>query len=310
MAAAGLAGTQVWRIGDGEPRLLWSVTGAERFTFDPRGEHAAYSSAVGMRLVNVLDGSEVRTLGHGQAKSRFAFHTATGQVAVCGPETVQVIDVETGEIIVELPQGERDAKRLAWHPSGQHLAIWAGDEVELWNIKSTTRMLALPHRGVPNRLIFDRNGSLLASQSLWDSRLLVWDVGTGERLLDLSEFDAIACDASGDDVDFLSTTSGRVMLTELAPGACRSLAESLFPPLAWWYGVSASPDGRMVAFSSDKGVELWDLVTAERLFAWPVGTCWAEFDRAGGWRSRATRGCFACLVRSKMGRPLIRRQPA
>ncbi len=301
VAAVSSGTTQVWRIDEPEPRLLWTAIGAEQFTFQPDGKWAAYSTATGMLLVNVLDGTELRMLGRGPAKSRFAFHPANGQVAVCGSETVQVIDVESGKIIAELPQGTRVYKRLAWHPSGQFLAIWAGDDIEVWNVKSASRMLALPHRGVPNQLVFTADGSLLASQSLWDSRLLVWDVGAGQRLLDMSEFDPIACDVSGAAIAFLSKADERIRLTKLAPGACRSLAQSLYPPLAWWYGASASPEGRMVAFSSEKGVELWDLVTTERLLAWPVGRCWAQFDRAG----RLTLACEKGLFRLPCHREIV-----
>ena len=292
VAADGFETTQIFRIDEAEPRALWNVAGTEHFTFLPNADWVAYSSAEGMSLVNALDGVVLRTLGRGRAKSKFAFHPASRQVAVCGPETVQVIDVDSGAITGELPQGDRVYKRLAWHPRGRYLAIWAGDEIELWNVPSASRMFTLPHRGVPNRLLFTSDGSLLASQSLWDSRLLVWDVGTGERLLDVSEFDPIACDTSNGAIVFLSKTTDRVTLSELMPGACRSLARSLDPPLAWWYSASASPDGRIVAFSSDKGLELWDLFSAERLVAWPIGTCTAAFDRAGRLALACPKGLF------------------
>ncbi len=42
-----------------------------------------------------------------------------------------------------------------------------------------------------------------------------------------------------------------------------------------------SPESRIVALSSDQGLELWDLPTSQRLFARPIGDCAAEFDSAG-----------------------------
>ena len=270
VAAVSPNATQVWRVDVAEPRLLWQVAGARNFTFDAEGGRAAYSDpATGMRLVDALDGTELRTIGEGQARSRFAFHAANGLVAVCGPETVQIVDQDSGQIAIELPTGSQIYKRIAWHPDGENLAVWTDEHIVIWNVKSGTKTLELRHRGVPERLVFNRDGSLLVSQSLWDSRLLVWDVGSGDRLLQVSEFEPVACDATSDGgIAFLSKVNGQVTFNQLETGACRSLSQSLYPPLGWWYGVSASPEGRIVAFSSDQGLELtWDIQTSRRSFS-------------------------------------------
>ena len=58
--------------------------------FAPDGLHAACSNKQdGMRWLRVDDGALVRSLGRGPARSPFAFHAATGRLAVCG-DSVQV----------------------------------------------------------------------------------------------------------------------------------------------------------------------------------------------------------------------------
>ncbi len=197
-------------------------------------------------------------------------------------------------------------KRIAWHPAGENLAAWAGDDIVIWNVRSREKRLELPHRGVAERLVFSRDGSVLASQSLWDSRVLVWDVGSGQRLLQVSEFDPVACDATGEGgIAFLSKVADQATLTQLETGACRSLSQSLYPPLGWWFGASASPEGRIVAFSSENGLELWNLQTSRRLLAWPIGPCSAQFDRHGRLTLGCTKGVYQ-LPRHVQGKPSSR----
>ncbi|HEX3727474.1 MAG TPA: WD40 repeat domain-containing serine/threonine-protein kinase [Pirellulales bacterium] len=282
-ASVGNDVTQVWLADGSQPQLAWQSPGAQYLSFDHDGRFAACSDPEqGMRLVHAADGSEVRALGKGAARSNFSFHEATGRIAVCVGENVQIIDLENGQVTRELPIGAELEQRIAWHPSGEHLAIWSRQEIAIWNVRTRTKKAQLAHRGVPARLVFNKDGSLLASQSLWDSRLLVWDPNTGERFLEVPEFASMACDAANERrIVFLSKSNGALLLTQLEAGACRSLAQALDPPLGWWCNASVSPEGRIIAFSCHQGLELWDLQTMRRLLAWPIGDCWAEFDRQG-----------------------------
>jgi serine/threonine-protein kinase len=282
-ASVGNDVTQVWRVHGSQPQLAWQARGAQHLTFDRDGRFAACSDPVqGMRLVHTDDGSEVRALGKGAARSSFSFHEPTGRIAVRVGGNVQVIDLHSGQVTCEIPIGTELEQRIAWHPSGEYLATWSDQEIVIWSMRTHTKKAQFAHRGVPSQLVFNEDGSLLASQSLWDSRLLVWDPSTGERFLEVPNFAVMACDATSQRrIVFLSKSNSALLLTQLEPGACRSLAQTLDPPLGWWYNASVSPEGRIIAFSCDQGLELWDLQTVRRLLAWPVGDCWAEFDRQG-----------------------------
>ncbi len=296
VATIGESGTTVWRIGRSEPKLAWEAAHAQYFSFAPDGEHAAYSNPTeGMRLVRVSDGATVRAIGNGSARSQFAFDARTARIAVCGADNVQVIASDTGKVEVERPLGDVADPRVAWHPNGEYLAIWGSvGEITLWNVAAHATALSFAHSGVPAQLSFNDDGSILTSLSLWDRRLLVWDVGTGQRILEVPEFVSDSCDRGPNgQILFLTNRGGRRIVTELNAGARRTLPQALHVPLGFWHKVSVSPEGRIVACSSYHGLELWDLQTKRRLVAREIGPCVATFDNIG----RLYVGCETGIYR-------------
>jgi WD40 repeat protein len=75
-------------------------------------------------------------------------------------------------------------------------------------------------------------------------------------------------------------------------GICRPLIEMLDRPLAHWFKLSVSPEGRLLAASSERGVELWDLQTQRRLSMWTPGMCSADFDAHGDLIIACSEGVF------------------
>jgi WD40 repeat protein len=69
--------------------------------------------------------------------------------------------------------------------------------------------------------------------------------------------------------------------------------------LGYWDNLSLSPEGRLAAFSSVSGLELWDLQTCQRRLARPIGRCRAEFDREGGLIVACEAGVFRFSRRLK-----------
>lgn len=296
VVALGAHGAKVWRVDGAEPRLAWEAPNAQFFTFAPDGKVACYSdSAERMQLVRTRDGTTVRTIGKGAARSKFAYHVGTNRIAVRGVDGLQVIDAGTGKAETEFPIGTSAEPLLDWHPSGEYLAVWgSNDEISLWNVKTHAKVLSFPLVGNPARLRFSRDGSMLVSQTMWNQRLCVWDVGTGQRLLEVPEFVSQADNIGPEGkIQFLTRRGVNLELMELHPGICRTLAKSLSHPLGYWHHASISPEGRIVALSSLQGLELWDLLTGQRLFSREIGQCVANFDTQG----RLTIGCPSGVYR-------------
>src|SRR5262249_9335484 len=175
-------------------------------------------------------------------------------------------------------------------------AAWdvSNGNIVLWDLQTRKKAIVYQHRGLPLRLQFSEDGSRLLSYSLWDQRLILWDVGTGQKLLELKGFANFACDVSPEGKIVLLRSSGTAAeLWELDAGAeCQALAHSLHPPLGNCFRASVSPDSRILVVSRERGLEMWDLHTFQRLVNWPFGVCMAEFDRAGDLILACAAGVF------------------
>ena len=86
-------------------------------------------------------------------------------------------------------------------------------------------VLTFAHGGLPALLNFSQDGAMLASQTLWDQRMLLWDVGTGQLFFDVPGFLGQACDAGRQgEFYFLSHQGTEALFSEITAGTCRSLA--------------------------------------------------------------------------------------
>jgi serine/threonine-protein kinase len=288
-------GASVWAVEDEGLRKLWEATGAQYFTLCPDGTFAAYTdSQQKVRLVRGADGSLVHTLGSQGSIARGAFHPSQPQIAVQFAERIYIFSTESGDLVAELPAEEYPSPLLAWHPDGVHLAAWSYAEgIVLWNVPRRSKAITFQHVGLPSLLAFNRHGTLLVSHSMWNDRLLVWDVGTGQRLLETPAYNLLACAVKKDGELRLLTNQGNgLVVADLTPGRSRTLAQSLARPLGYILRVSVSPNGRLVALSSDFGWELWDVQTTRRLYASPRDMCRAEFSDIGDLWIACTQGVF------------------
>src|SRR5262249_34451779 len=75
VAARGNDGVTIWSIDGLRATKSWNEPRGEHFAFAPGGQYATLSDArEGMWLVDVDSGKRLRSLGHGTARSDFAFH--------------------------------------------------------------------------------------------------------------------------------------------------------------------------------------------------------------------------------------------
>lgn len=296
LAAISSGTVTVFQVDQAQPKKLWHAEGVEHFTFSPDATLVAYSFArYGMCLAHAESGQLLRTLGSGPAKSDFAFDPHGSRVAVCGATSIQIIDCDTGEIQAELSTSISDASQLAWHPGGEFLVGWTNaSEIDIWNVDTRKRVHALPHRGMPSALRFNSDGSILLSATQWNQRLAAWDIGTTQRLMEVTGFICNALEATVDGrLVFLALHSDSIDVWELTPGACHELAQSLDTPLGYWGKVAVSPEGRLIALSSQECLELWDAQSGRRLWGRRFGDCSADFDSTG----RLIVGCKQGLFR-------------
>ena len=157
-----------------------------------------------MQLIDLETARTVHRLGRGAAQSFLAFHVASRRIAVCTTVGVHVLDWDSGQVVVELPGETAAGTGVAWHPSGQAIAISGlASGCELWDV-SERRMLNLyPHRGPITDPHFSRDGELLLTYDYWTGELNIWNTGTGQEVLRSPEFPSFTGDRSSSESDTL-----------------------------------------------------------------------------------------------------------
>jgi len=281
----GEQGTRVWRVTGEKLVVAWQDENSDWLSFAPDGKHAVvHRNPGGVTVIEASSGQMVRTLLEQESGSPCWFHQHSSRLAVQVGAEALIIDWKTGEVESRLSIGDIANVRMAWHPDGDVIAVWASSSpIRIRNLLTGATVLTLPQRSFPQQLLFSADGSRLVSCGLWDSRLVLWDVGTGQKEFEVQGFDNVAmdCDAAGN-LGLFKYDRERIEHWEVAAGLeCRLFPNAWFP----WSGsrsyASLSPDNRLLLISGERGLELWDLVRFERIATRPNTMCVAQFDRRG-----------------------------
>ena len=299
LAANSPSGAKVWRIDEAPPKIVWEEAGTGQFTFSPDCRHAAISGADGqMHLLDLESGQKIRQLGRGAARSHFAFHQASQRIAVCTAENVQVLSAETGAVLAELtpPLASAVYPGIAWHPSGEFLAVSGyNDGVSLWRLATKRRHKAYAHRGDAVHCRFVAGGEMLLTHDAWVGHMHLWQTRTARELLGEASFHYYVGDESGARPHWLLAAEGSgLVLWEVEPGSeCSALPAGLPRSLGVPTSVAISPDGRLLAVGRDSGLEMWDLMAREHVAAIGFGpNCFCRFADNGSLVGRFYSGVY------------------
>jgi serine/threonine-protein kinase len=299
VAATSNLGTKIWRIDAAAPTVVWEEDGAPLLTFSPDSTLAAVSGRDGrMHLLDLGSGRKIRYLGRGAAQSRFAFHPDSQRIAVCGPQSVQVISVETGDVLSELSPPKVINKlfpAVAWHPSGEFLAV-AGYEngIALFRIATEQRIMSYPHRGAATHCYFVAGGDQLLTYDTWSGNLYLWNTTGGRELLSERTFDYFVGDVSPTGQRLLLAKEGshlRLWEVDSAP-ECSALPQGLYRTLGSPISTDISPDGRLLAIGRENGLDVWDLSDRRLVSLELARLCFARFAADGSLIAHCENGIF------------------
>ena len=258
-----------------DPRVL-HVEGGYLFRFTPDSRAVAVQYQDGtLRLHDLVEGKE-RVLSRGYLTHQMAFRPDGRQLA-CAHRSfaeVRILDVESGAIVVSLPNpGETSA--LGWRGDGQLLAAASDDnKIYIWDVAQHRQQAMLEgHRKRATTLTFSPDGRLLASSG-WSGTTRLWDVA-GARCLMRAPGTHVGFTPDGGRLAFQSST--QVGIWELADAReCRLLQVQDSKSEAWhsYTGQESfdySADGRLLASVGGDGIRLWDVANAKQIEHLPVG---------------------------------------
>ena len=181
----------IWDIDTGqiETTLVGHTDIIQSVAFSPDGQHLATSSWDHSAKVWDIATGEMITIfsSSGAAGSTGLVFSPDGKSIFTGVDVTSVIqwDSTTGQALKTFPGGELEVWGVAISPDGK-LAMGLQDgSIIVWDVATGQKLHTLSgHAGLILRLVFSRDGTLLATAS-FDGFAKVWDVSTGQELMTL-----------------------------------------------------------------------------------------------------------------------------
>jgi WD40 repeat protein/tRNA A-37 threonylcarbamoyl transferase component Bud32 len=200
--------------------------------------------------------------GHTDPVARAAFSPDGTRVASAGSNgTLKLWDVATGQEIHALRGHTGSVRSVAFSPDGTHLVSACSDDmtVRIWDVATGREIRSL--RENARNVVFNRDGSRLASASL-DRTVRIWDAATGQEIGSLSGRTGVAF--SPDGTRLASFEDDRtVRIWDVATGQEIGSLKGrigLLPQLAF------SPDGaRLASAASDGTVKIFEVATGREI---------------------------------------------
>lgn len=214
LAVASIGKVALWNLAsntrvailDGHRNDLKSVT------FSPDGKLIATGGGFSdgnIKLWDTETGAEVRTLsGHVQSVLSLSFSPDGKLLASGGADrTTRLWDIATGRLLNTLTGSGREhlpdmVTAVAFTPDGKSIARSNLGGILIWNVKNGAVERNLGGTGEALfRMAFSPDGNFLASKTLYENRLITWDLRTGSKIHDLE-----------------NSFAGRETIRKIAPG--------------------------------------------------------------------------------------------
>jgi len=240
------------------------------FTSDSR--IIGVSDATNIVLHDLISGKKIKGISlNGATSTRapgwFRFDPTGQRIALYTTEAgtnVLILNIQTGEILKTLQHIDH-VYAVAWHPDGKHLATGCGDQtIHIWDSISGERM-RIWYTESSVSLGFNHRGDVLASCG-YDGYTRLWEFGSGRELSSNYKGGHIL-HFSLDDLKLATGLweSTGLDFFEVAYGeGLRTLYETSVSG-GWVCSPVTDESGKLLAFRTRDGIELWDLQTAGRI---------------------------------------------
>jgi serine/threonine protein kinase/WD40 repeat protein/tetratricopeptide (TPR) repeat protein len=282
---------QVWDVSTADPRMVKEGE-EDGSAFHPDGRHLLMGRRDGSLWTYDLGASSaqpsslVRLQGPAAA---LAYDPAGTRLAAISEGKVQILNANTGKLVAVVPDSQ-SAKSVAWHPSGNYLALTTQErDVHIWDLKRMSRM-ADPqgYRDAGGRVAFTPDGDGLLGEG-GQGVLRLWEWRTGRPSL---QYPGSSTLQFGPEGRLLIQDGDRLSLVALTGGReYRSFAlqTKVGTGIDCWMP-RVHPEGRLLAVAMTDGTRLFDLETGDELAAVPETNYNIAFQNDGALLTNGSRG--------------------
>lgn len=260
-----------------EPTLLDHGGGVRTVEFSPVNASLVASAGENhiIKLWN-LQNDTVRTLvGHTSRVNSITF-SPNGELlaSVSNDKTLRLWNVQSQQNIATRNLTDR-YQSIAFSPDGQLLATGGGRHVKLWNSRHQTEIATLQHSQDVRTVAFSHDGQLLAAgdgSGDGPGTVKVWDVKSRQVVVSLNANpkNIKAVEFSSDNRYLAS--SGWNGYLKIWDTSNWELLRTI--PNTGHYDIAFSPDGKMIASTSNGSVSLWWVGDGTKVVQLPGPTDW------------------------------------
>ena len=286
--------TLIWKLDQREPVLRLRTRDEFRsLDFSPDDRRLAVQDANGSLLTYDLRSGGVQTLITNLPWVRPCFSPDGKKLLVASGSrsNALILEVETGHVLAELSHPNA-VFAGAWHPRGDRLATGCVGDIYLWRTDGYKPYEILSgHQGAVVDLAYHPGSDLLVSGS-WDGTYRLWDLTTGEVLINPLGGGALRFSADGRHLtcywgnDFVLKTcdvaAERVCRFLRLPASAPGELNKRRPEFESSWSAEFSPDERLLVSSHPDGARLWDVASGKLLAQIPGEIVVSAFFAPGG----------------------------
>jgi serine/threonine protein kinase/WD40 repeat protein len=294
---------QAWDLDSAAPQLVYDGEDHEK-AFHPDERHVLLYRRDGSLAIHDWQAPREKPflLSTRLPRDTFLSFDPTGSRLAAIPEgKVQILEVSTGKLLVVLPEA-RSVGFVAWHPSGNYLAlVVTGGEIHVWDLKRTTLMANLQGcRTDGMHVEFTPDGDRLLSNG-FEGILRLWDWRTGRQILQQPGASYSGSFHVSSDGHLLIQNGRQLSLVEVISGReYRSLVRqsNVGTDIGYW-GTLVHPEGRLLAAAMSDGARLFDLETGDELALLPTSGFSLLFTPDGALLTNGPEGLLRWPIRLK-----------